>query len=96
MQGLRLPHRRFGSTATLKGREIDFVEIRDGRIHLFEVKWLESADPRWIAILREAAGALARSKVYALGDSHLMCRTASSFAQDGVQVVHPAEFFLAT
>jgi hypothetical protein len=76
-----------------QGREIDFIQIRDGRIHLFEAKWTETADPRWIAILNEAAGILGRSKVYLPGDSHLMCRTPSAFVNDRVKVVHPAEFF---
>jgi hypothetical protein len=76
-----------------QGREIDFIEIRDGRLHLFEVKWTEAADSRWLAILNEAAALLARSKVYAPGNSYLMCRTPSSFTQAGVNVVHPAEFF---
>jgi predicted AAA+ superfamily ATPase len=76
-----------------QGREIDFVEIRDGRLHLFEVKWTESADARWIAVLKEVAGVLARSKIYTPGNACLMCRAPSSFIQDGVRVIHPAEFF---
>jgi predicted AAA+ superfamily ATPase len=76
-----------------QGREVDFIEIRDGRIQSFEVKWLESPDARWIAVLKQAAGLLGRSKVYPTGNAYLMCRTASSFAQDGIHVVHPAVFF---
>ena len=64
-------------------------------MNLFEVKWTETADPRWIAILNEAAGLLARSKVYAAGNQYLMCRTTSSFQRPGVHVDHPAEFFAA-
>jgi predicted AAA+ superfamily ATPase len=76
-----------------QGREIDFVEIRDGRIHLFEVKWMESADPRWIGILDEAAGVFSRSKVYTSGEKYLLCRTTSSFYQEGTRVIHPAQLF---
>jgi hypothetical protein len=87
------------SSATLwyyrdaQGREIDFLETREGRIHLFEIKWTESADARWTAILRDTASVLSRSRVYTPGQTYLMCGTQSSFIQDGTQVVHPAEFF---
>lgn len=76
-----------------QGREIDFVEIRNGRIYLFEVKWLEAAEARWIAVLEEAAGVLTRSKLYASGDTYLMCRTPTSLMRDSVHVVHPADYF---
>lgn len=76
-----------------QGREVDFVEIRDGRINLYEVKWTETSDARWISILNEAAAVLARSKVYSAGDSNLLCRTPTRLQQSGVSVRHPAEFF---
>jgi predicted AAA+ superfamily ATPase len=76
-----------------QGREIDFIEIRDGRINLFEVKWTETADARWIDALNEAAGALARSKVYSAGEQYLLCRTPSSLTRSAVHVMHPVEFF---
>ncbi len=77
-----------------QGREIDFIQISEGRFHLFEVKWTETADARWIAILKEIAGVLARSKVYTVGSAYLVCRTVSSSVREAVRVVHPAEFFL--
>jgi predicted AAA+ superfamily ATPase len=76
-----------------QGREIDFLEVRDARIHLYEVKWMESGDARWIASLHEAAGLLARSKIYSPGNEYLLCRAASPLVQDGAHVIHPAELF---
>jgi predicted AAA+ superfamily ATPase len=76
-----------------QGREIDFLEVRDGLIHLFEVKWMESGDPRWITSLKEAAAILSRSKVYRAGNTYLLCRTLASLVQEGTNVVHPAVFF---
>jgi uncharacterized protein len=76
-----------------QGREIDFVQVRDGRLHLFEVKWIESVDARWIRVLEEVAGVLGRSRLYTPGDAHLLCRTPASLTRNGVRVVHPATFF---
>ena len=63
-----------------------------GRMQLFEVKWTETADPRWIAFLSEAARLLSRS-IYAAGNHYLLCRTISPLTISGVNVVHPADFF---
>jgi predicted AAA+ superfamily ATPase len=76
-----------------QGREIDFLEVRDGRIHLFEVKWTESADARWIASLDEASAILARSRIYAPGEKYLLCRTPAARLDGGAHVIHPAELF---
>jgi predicted AAA+ superfamily ATPase len=76
-----------------QGREVDFLQIRDGSIHLYEAKWTETADSRWIAVLKEASGLLGASRVYRPGQAHLLCRAPSASNRDGVEVLHPAQYF---
>jgi uncharacterized protein len=71
-----------------QGREIDFVEMGGGRLSLFEVKWTEEADPRWLSSLREVAGILARG-VQETGTLGLICRTGETLNKEGVVVMRP-------
>ena len=73
-----------------QGREIDFLEMGGGKLSLYEVKWAEEADARWLAGLREAAAILARGS-QAMGELGLICRTAETIGKDGVVVMRPEE-----
>ena len=71
-----------------QGREVDFVEMGGGQLSLYEAKWVEEPDPRWLANVREAAGILERG-VQQIGALGLICRTAAKFVKDGVTVLRP-------
>ncbi len=71
-----------------QGREVDFVEMGGGRLHLYEVKWAEEADGRWISNLQEVAAILARG-VQQTGELHLVCRSVETYRKDGVLVGRP-------
>jgi uncharacterized protein len=71
-----------------QGREVDFVEMGGGQLSLYEAKWAEEPDPRWLANVREIAGILGRG-VQPVGALGLVCRTAAKFQKDGVTVLRP-------
>ncbi|MBI4904343.1 MAG: ATP-binding protein [Acidobacteria bacterium] len=73
-----------------QGREIDFVEMGGGRLNLYEVKWAEEADERWLSNLHEVAAILARG-VQQPGDLRLICRTRETYRKNGVLITTPAD-----
>ena len=76
-----------------QAREIDFLMTKSGKIHLFECKWTESPDDRWIDNLLEVKAILDKSKTQREGSAHLLCRIPSQVIRKGVTVTHAAEFF---
>ncbi len=76
-----------------QAREIDFLMTKSGKIHLFECKWTESPDDRWIDNLLEVKAILDKSKTQREGSAHLLCRIPSKVVRKGVTVTHAAEFF---
>ena len=73
-----------------QGREIDFLEMGGGKLSLYEVKWAEEADARWLAGLREATAILTRGS-QEIGELGLICRTPETIRKDGVVVMRPEE-----
>lgn len=76
-----------------QSREIDFLMVSGGKIHLYEVKWTESPDDRWISNLREVQAILAASKTQQPGTASVLCRVPAKIVRNGVTCVHAAEFF---
>ena len=73
-----------------QGREIDFLEMGGGKLSLYEVKWAEEVDARWLTGLREAAAILTRGS-QEIGELGLICRTPETIRKDGVVVMRPEE-----
>lgn len=71
-----------------QGREVDFVEMRGGRLSLYEVKWGEEGGARWFANLREVSQILQRGTQEA-GGLWLICRTPETLRRDGVVLSRP-------
>lgn len=71
-----------------QGREVDFLEMGEGKLNLYEAKWAETPDDRWFRILHEIAGYLAKG-VMATGDLSIVCRTPVTVVRDGVIVQRP-------
>lgn len=71
-----------------QGREVDFLEMGEGKLNLYEAKWAENPDARWFRILHEIAGYLAKG-VMATGDLSIVCRTPVTLHRDGVIVQRP-------
>jgi predicted AAA+ superfamily ATPase len=73
--------------------EIDFLTVSSGKIDLFECKWTESPDSRWIDNLNETAEVLGRSRTQRLGDRALLCKIPTPIERDKVRCLHAAEYF---
>jgi predicted AAA+ superfamily ATPase len=71
-----------------QGREVDFLEMGEGKLNLYEAKWAEDPDDRWFRILHEIAGYLAKG-VMATGDLSIVCRTPVTLRKDGVILQRP-------
>lgn len=88
-----------GSHATLwyyrdaQGREIDFIRVQDGKMELFECKWTENPDSRWLSNLNEVATILSVSSTNRVASKKLLCRIPTAVVRDGVECLHAAEFF---
>lgn len=76
-----------------QGREIDFLEIVDGKFNLFEAKWSDGRNNRWISNLNEVKAILSRSRTYASGALRVLCREPQPVEQDGVTALHPCRYF---
>jgi predicted AAA+ superfamily ATPase len=76
-----------------QSREIDFLLMTGGQLHLFETKWTESPDDRWISNLLEVQTILGKSKTQRQGQAYLLCRTPTKVTRNGVTCIHVAEFF---
>lgn len=77
-----------------QGKECDFLLVGGGKIDLFEVKWSESADPRWLDNLGEIAKNLARSKTQEIGNSYLLYRgETEKKARETTYITNPAQYF---
>lgn len=76
-----------------QSREIDFLMTTGGQIHLFETKWTESPDDRWINNLIEVQAILSKSKIQRPGQAFLLCRIPVKVVRRGVTCIHAAEYF---
>jgi predicted AAA+ superfamily ATPase len=76
-----------------QSREIDFLMMTGGRIQLFETKWTESPDDRWVSNLHEVQAILSKSKIQMPGQAHLLCRIPTKVVRHGVTCIHAAEYF---
>jgi predicted AAA+ superfamily ATPase len=76
-----------------QGREVDFLLVSGGKLHLFECKWTDSPDHRWVDNLCEIQDVLRRSKSTLPGSLTLLCRTPATVLRKGVTCIHPAEYF---
>lgn len=89
----------FGSAATLwyyrdaQGREVDFLRCHGGSIGLFECKWTESPDNRWLRPLNDVANNLSRSSIHVIGNKMLLCTVPHTVTREGVVCTHAAEYF---
>jgi predicted AAA+ superfamily ATPase len=88
-----------GSAATLwyyrdaQGREVDFLRCLHGSIDLFECKWTESPDNRWVEQLVDVARNLSRSETHSVGAKTLLCTVPTPVTRDGVSCIHAADYF---
>lgn len=88
-----------GSAATLwyyrdaQGREVDFLRCLHGSIDLFECKWTESPDNRWVEQLNDVARNLSRSETHSVGAKTLLCTVPTPVTRDGVSCIHAADYF---
>jgi predicted AAA+ superfamily ATPase len=88
-----------GSAATLwyyrdaQGREVDFLRCLHGSIDLFECKWTESPDNRWVEQLDDVARNLSRSETHSVGAKTLLCTVPTPVTRDGVSCIHAADYF---
>jgi predicted AAA+ superfamily ATPase len=73
--------------------EIDFLTVASGKIDLFECKWTESPDSRWIDNLNETAGVLGRSRTQQIGERMLLCKIPTPVERQGVNCLHAADYF---
>jgi predicted AAA+ superfamily ATPase len=73
--------------------EIDFLTVSSGKIDLFECKWTESPDSRWIDNLNQTADVLGRSRTQRLGERALLCKIPTPIERDRVRCLHAAEYF---
>ncbi|MFN4895895.1 MAG: ATP-binding protein [Pseudomonadota bacterium] len=95
----RKAHANLGSAATLwyyrdaQGREVDFLRCQGGSIDLFECKWTESPDNRWVDQVNDVAGNLSHSRTHSVGHKMLLCTVPHTITRDGVSCVHAAEYF---
>lgn len=71
-----------------QGREVDFVLMQGGKLHLYEVKWAEKPDIRWAERIDEIADALTASKTQRMGDKWIICRAPIPFKVGKSQAVH--------
>ncbi|MCX6116820.1 MAG: ATP-binding protein [Proteobacteria bacterium] len=71
-----------------QAREIDFLLLRQGKIQLFECKWTESPDERWVSNLNEVSKILSSSPTYSVGASHLLCRIPHRVTRSEVTCFH--------
>jgi predicted AAA+ superfamily ATPase len=74
-----------------QGREIDFILLAHGKINIFECKWTESPDDRWISNINEVAQILSKSPTQAAGTRNLLCRIPHRVTREGVSCLHAAE-----
>jgi predicted AAA+ superfamily ATPase len=74
-----------------QGREIDFLLLRQGKIQLFECKWTETPDERWISNLNEVSKILSSSPTYSVGTSNLLCRIPHRVKRNDVHCYHAGE-----
>lgn len=77
-----------------QGREIDFVFSGQGSLDLFEVKWTESHDVRWIDRLEEVGSILERSRSNKVRSLSLICRVPHEHKVANVRVLNP--YFMHT
>ncbi len=95
----RKAHANSCSAATLwyyrdaQGREIDFLRCQGGSIDLFECKWTESPDNRWVDQINDVASNLSHSRTHSVGHKMLLCTVPHTITRDGVSCVHAAEYF---
>lgn len=89
-----------GSSATLwyyrdaQGREVDFLLCSNGTIDLFECKWTESPDHRWLDRINEVARYLSNNESNVIGRKTLLCTTPMRITRQDVECVHGSEYFL--
>ncbi len=76
-----------------QGSEIDFLTVAAGKIDLFECKWTESPDARWIDNLNETARVLGSSLTQQLGERVLLCKIPAPVQRDDVSCMHAADYF---
>lgn len=74
-----------------QSREIDFLLMTGGQIHLFETKWTESPDNRWISNLLEIQAILGKSKTQRPGQAYLLCRIPTKVIRQGVTCIHASD-----
>jgi predicted AAA+ superfamily ATPase len=79
-----------------QGKEIDFLLNASGTINLFECKWTENPDQRWIENLNDVGSILSKSKTHHLGKKVLLCRTPTTRTLHGVTLDHVASYFRGT
>ncbi len=72
-----------------QGRELDFLRLNHGRMDLLECKWTESPSLRAIQHFEHVAKQIEKSGSHPKGESFVVCRSPSPFAQAGVKVVDP-------
>lgn len=88
-----------GSAATLwyyrdaQGREVDFLLCSHGVTDLFECKWTESPDDRWIDQINDVAKDLTRSKDRSVRNKTLLCTVPARITRQGVECVHASDYF---
>lgn len=79
-----------------QAREIDFVHTGPKGFELFEVKWTEQAEPRWIENLQEIAVILNRSKIRKVHSLNFICRTSNPHKVGPVAVDNPRSMQLTS
>lgn len=88
-----------GSSASLwyyrdsQGREADFIRANVGTLEIFECKWTESPEGRWIDKIKEVATILKRSSTYTLGNQRILCTIPTPVTRNEVECVHTATYF---
>jgi predicted AAA+ superfamily ATPase len=77
-----------------QGREIDFLEVVDGKFSLSEAKWSNGTDRRWTDNILEVSEILSRSRTMESGSHRVFSRVPQPLDSNGVKVLHPAHYFL--
>lgn len=76
-----------------QGREVDFLDIHDGKINVLEAKWAEMPDKKWVTLIKEVQTILMKSKTYQVGEGRIICRTQAQHQQNSVQFLNPNHVF---
>jgi len=88
-----------GSAATLwyyrdaQGREVDFLSYDHGKVDIFECKWTETPDKRWLEQINDVANQMSRGGTREIRKKTLLCTVPNPVTRDGIECVHPANYF---